>query len=569
MAVKKDKKTKSVAKPAVKAPAKPKTQSRTAPVHSKAFAKPKLASTKLSARVKVKPIRHKDMILVLDFGSQYTQLIARRIREAKVYSQIVPYNTPIEKIQEMTPKGIILSGGPRSVYDKNAPMPDKKIFELGVPVLGICYGMQAISTIFGGKVKQSKDREFGRAELFVDNNRDLLSGIPANVTCWMSHSDEITALPKGFIRIAHTLNASIAAMANLQKKIYAVQFHPEVVHTHRGEQMLKNFAYAICGCLPRWTTTKFVEAKLKEIKTLVGTKNVVLGLSGGVDSSVAALLIHKAIGKQLYCIFVDNGLLRKNEAQNVIKTFAANFKLHLVSVDAEKRFLERLKGVTDPEEKRKIIGDEFVRVFQEKADKISNVAFLGQGTLYPDVIESVSVNGGPSEVIKSHHNVGGLPKNMKLSLIEPLRDLFKDEARQIGAYLGIPDVVLNRHPFPGPGLAIRILGEVTKERLEILREADDRLLEEIRKAGLYSQIWQAFAVLLPVKTVGVMGDQRTYENVLAIRCVTSTDGMTADWAEIPNDVLKKISNRIINEVRGVNRVVYDISSKPPATIEWE
>jgi len=435
--------------------------------------------------------------------------------------------------------------------------------------LGICYGMQAICQILGGKVKQSKDREFGRAELFVDNNRDLLANIPSNVTCWMSHSDEISSLPKGFIKIAHTLNASIAAMANTQKKIYAVQFHPEVVHTHRGEQILKNFVHTICGCLPRWTTTKFIESKLKEIKALVGTKNVVLGLSGGVDSSVAAVMIKKAIGKQLYCIFVDNGLLRKNEAQNVIKTFAANFKLHLLSVDAERRFLERLKGIADPEQKRKIIGDEFVRVFQEKADKIKGVGFLGQGTLYPDVIESVSVNGGPSEAIKSHHNVGGLPKDMKLALVEPLRDLFKDEARQIGAYLGVPEVVLNRHPFPGPGLAIRVLSDVTKERLEILREADERLLEEIRKAGLYNQIWQAFAVLLPIKTVGVMGDQRTYENVISIRCVTSTDGMTADWAEIPNDVLKKISNRIINEVRGVNRVVYDISSKPPATIEWE
>jgi len=532
---------------------------------------PKLKKVKgrMASSIKVRKIRNKDIILVLDFGSQYTQLIARRIRESKVYSKIVPYNITAEEVEEIKPKALIFSGGPLSVYDKGAPMPDKGLLSLGIPILGICYGMQVIIHMLGGKVKSSKEREFGRAELFVDSNTDLFSNLPTNMTCWMSHSDEIKTLPKGFVKLAHTLNAPAAACANRSKKIYGVQFHPEVVHSQRGTQILTNFMFQVSGCLPRWTMGKFVDATIKQIQETVGEKKVILGLSGGVDSSVAAVLIHKAIGKKLYCIFVDNGLLRKNEVTTVQKTFKSNLKINLSCVNAEKGFLKRLKGIEDPEEKRKIIGDEFVQVFQDKAKKIKGAAFLAQGTLYPDVIESVSPTGGPSVVIKSHHNVGGLPKNLNLKLIEPFRELFKDEVRAIGKHLGLPEVILKRQPFPGPGLAIRILGDVTKERLEILREADERVLDEIKKAGLYQDIWQSFAVLLPVKTVGVMGDQRTYENVIAIRCVNSTDGMTADWVQIPHDLLGKISNRIINEVQGVNRVVYDVSSKPPATIEWE
>lgn len=513
--------------------------------------------------------RLKDMILVLDFGSQYTQLIARRIRESKIFSKIVPYNISAEEILKLGPKGLILSGGPMSVYDDKAPLPKAEIFKLGLPVLGVCYGMQAISHMFEGKVKRSKDREFGRAELFIDNNRDLFANLSSNLTCWMSHSDEIVKIPTGFVKIAHTLNAPVAAIANRAKKIYGVQFHPEVVHTQRGAQILLNFAQQICGCLPRWTMDKFAAAAVKQIEEQVGSKKVILGLSGGVDSAVAAMLIQKAVGNKLTCIFVDNGLLRKNEVGTVEKTFKGHFKMNLVTVDAQQRFLNRLKGVEDPEQKRKIIGDEFIKVFQDTAKRIKNVTFLAQGTLYPDVIESFSPVGGPSATIKSHHNVGGLPKNLKFQLIEPLRELFKDEVRVIGKHQGLLDIILNRQPFPGPGLAIRVIGEVTKERLDILREADERVLEEIKKANLYTEVWQSFAVLLPVKTVGVMGDQRTYENVIAIRCVNSIDGMTADWTQLPYDLLGRIANRIINEVQGVNRVVYDVSSKPPATIEWE
>ena len=529
----------------------------------------KKVRSRIAASIKIRKIRSKDVIIILDFGSQYTQLIARRIRENKVYSKIVPYNITPDEIREIKPKGIILSGGPMSVYDKKAPMPSKEIFKMDIPILGICYGMQAINHIFGSKVQGSKEREFGRAELFIDNNRDLFVNLPSNITCWMSHSDEIKVLPKGFVKLAHTLNAAIAGFANRQKKIYGVQFHPEVVHTQRGTQIITNFMFSICGCLPRWTMDKFIKTTVEQIKEQVGSKKVVLGLSGGVDSSVAAVLIHKAIGKRLHCIFVDNGLLRKNESASVQKTFKTNFNMNMVCLNADKGFLSRLKEIEDPEEKRKIIGDEFVKVFLAKAKKIKNVNFLAQGTLYPDVIESFSPIGGPSEVIKSHHNVGGLPKNLKLNLIEPFRELFKDEVRAIGKRLELPESILKRQPFPGPGLAIRIIGEVTKDRLEILREADERVLDEIKKAGLYQETWQSFAVLLPIKTVGVMGDQRTYENVIAIRCVNSVDGMTADWAPLAPELLGKISNRIINEVHGVNRVVYDISSKPPATIEWE
>ncbi len=521
------------------------------------------------ASFQVSKPRNKDIILVLDFGSQYTQLIARRIRESKVYSKIVPWNISAEEIQEIKPKGLVFSGGPLSVYDKGAPMPSEKIFKLGLPILGICYGMQAINRFFGGKVLSSKEREFGRSELFIDSNKDLFINLPTNLTCWMSHGDEIKTLPPGFVKIAHTLNAPISAFANRAKKIYGVQFHPEVAHTQRGTQILSNFVFQICGCFPRWTMARLIESTVKEIHERVGNKKVILGLSGGVDSSVAAVLISKAIGKQLHCIFVDNGLLRKNEVAAVEKTFKGHFNMNLTVVDAEKRFLNRLKSITDPEEKRKIIGDEFGKIFSEMAKKIKKVGFLAQGTLYPDVIESYSPAGGPSVVIKSHHNVGGLPKNLNLELIEPFRELFKDEVRAIGKHLGVPDAILKRQPFPGPGLAIRILGDVTKEQLDVLREADERVLEEIKKAGLYHEIWQSFAILLPVKTVGVMGDQRTYENVITLRCVNSVDGMTADWVQLPYDVLGRIASRIINEVKGINRVVYDISSKPPATIEWE
>lgn len=524
---------------------------------------------RISASIKIQKAKSKDIILVLDFGSQYTQLITRRIRENKVFSKIVPYNISAKEIEEIKPKGLVFSGGPMSVYDKKAPMPDMGLFKLGIPILGVCYGMQAICNLFGGKVNQSDDREYGRAELFIDNNKDLFMNMPTNITCWMSHSDEIKKLPQGFVSLGHTLNAPFAAIGNRAKKIYGVQFHPEVIHTQRGSQILNNFMFQICGCFPRWTMSRFVEAAIKQINETVGNKKVILGLSGGVDSSVTAMILNKAIGKKLYCIFVDNGLLRKNEVNSVKRTFSGHFNMNLICTESEQRFLDRLKGITDPEQKRKIIGDEFIKVFMDTAKRIKDVDFLAQGTLYPDVIESFSPTGGPSDVIKSHHNVGGLPKDLKFKLVEPLRELFKDEVRAIGKQLGLPDIILKRQPFPGPGLAIRIIGEVNKERLEILREADDRVLDEIKKAGLYNDMWQAFAVLLPIKTVGVMGDQRTYENVVAIRCVNSVDGMTADWAQLPYEVLGKISNRIINEVKGVNRVVYDVSSKPPATIEWE
>jgi GMP synthase (glutamine-hydrolysing) len=511
----------------------------------------------------------RETVLILDFGSQYTQLIARRVRESKVFSRIVPFNTSIQQIIESAPKGIILSGGPASVVDKKSPLPDKKIFTLGIPVLGICYGMQLIAEMLAGKTRHTREREFGKAELFVDDNRDLLSNLPGNFSCWASHGDYVTKLPPGFHISAHTLNSPIAAISNRSKKIYGVQFHPEVTHTEKGNQILSNFLFKICGCSGRWTMASFVKESIDTIKKTVGKNKVVLGLSGGVDSSVAALLLHKALGKNVRCIFIDNGLLREDEPAQIKKVFRNMYHLNLDYVDRSKQFLTRLKGVIDPEEKRKIIGREFIKVFEEEADKFKGVKFLAQGTLYPDVIESISPTGAPSSRIKSHHNVGGLPEHMKLKLVEPLRDLFKDEVRQIGRVLELPEAILYRQPFPGPGLAIRIIGEVTEPSLKILREVDSRVIDEIRKANLYNQIWQSFAVLLPIKSVGVMGDERTYENTIVLRCVTSIDGMTADWAKIPYEVMERISNRVINEVKGVNRVVYDITSKPPATIEWE
>ncbi len=509
-----------------------------------------------------------DRILVLDFGSQYTQLIARRVRECKVYSEIYPYDTPLEKIREFKPKGIILSGGPSSVYEPDAPLPEPGIFELGVPVLGICYGMQVMAYMLGGEVAKAQKREYGRAEIIVDDDRDLLWGITDHSVVWMSHADRIDKCPRGFQPIAHTENSPIAAMADHERRLYALQFHPEVVHTEEGKRIIQNFVIDICGCRPEWEMSSFIQWATEQIRQKVGDGKVICALSGGVDSSVTALLVHRAVGDNLTCIFVDNGLLRKGEAEKVKDTFQRHFQIKLHFVDARERFLKLLEGVVDPEEKRKRIGREFISVFEEEARKIEGVRFLAQGTLYPDVIESVSFKG-PSATIKSHHNVGGLPEVMDLELIEPLRELFKDEVRVLGEELGLPEEICWRHPFPGPGLAIRCIGEVTREKLHILREADAIVLEEVKRAGYYRKLWQAFAVLLPVRTVGVMGDLRTYEYALAVRAVTSLDGMTADWARLPEELLTRISNRIINEVEGINRVVYDISSKPPSTIEWE
>lgn len=511
---------------------------------------------------------HEENVLILDFGSQYTQLIARRIRENNVYSEILPYNAPFANIKAFSPKGIILSGGPSSVYEKNAPLPDKRIFELGIPVLGICYGMQLMAHIFGGKVAKSSKREYGRTLLQINDRKDIFKGIPQNKVVWMSHGDKILRRPSGFEPIAHTENSPVAAMADKERNFFAFQFHPEVVHTEYGKEMLKNFIFKVCKCRPGWTMESFIESATRDIKKKVGKSNVVCAISGGVDSAVTAVLMNRAVKKQLTCIFVDNGVLRTGEATKVEKTLKKHFHMNIICVDESKRFLGKLKGVSDPEKKRKIIGNEFIRVFEAQAKKIKGVKFLAQGTLYPDVIESTSFKG-PSAIIKSHHNVGGLLDNMKLQLVEPLRELFKDEVRALGRELGMHDDILNRHPFPGPGLAIRVIGEVTRGSCDILRKADVIVIEEIKKAGLYNSIWQAFAVLLPIKTVGVMGDERTYENVIAVRAVNSLDGMTADWSRLPYDLLGIISNKIINEVTGVNRVVFDISSKPPGTIEWE
>lgn len=510
-----------------------------------------------------------ETVVILDFGSQVTQLIARRAREHKVYSVILPYYTPLAEIIALNPKALILSGSPANVYGPKAPIPDKRIFTLGIPILGICYGMQLIAHILGGRVHKSKKREYGKSKLFVTKGEGLFTGLPKSFTCWMSHGDKLDKIPAGFHKIAHSENSPFAAAADPKRKIYGVQFHPEVVHTEYGSQIIANFLFKVAKFRGNWTPKSFINEAVKKIRTQVGNQRVVLGLSGGVDSSVAALLIHKAIGKKLTCIYVDNGLMRLNETQRIKSVFKDHFHMNMKFVDASKHFLSELKGVADPEKKRKIIGRVFVETFDRESKKLGNVPFLAQGTLYPDVIESVSVYGGPTSVIKSHHNVGGLPKGMKFQLVEPLRELFKDEVRKVGIALGLKEELVKRHPFPGPGLGVRILGDITKQRADVLREADYIAIEEIRKAGLYDKIWQAFVVLLPVNSVGVMGDERTYENVAAVRCVTSTDGMTADWFHMPYEVQARISNRIINEVRGINRVCYDISSKPPATIEWE
>ena len=508
-------------------------------------------------------------VLILDFGSQYTQLIARRIREAGVYSEIHPYTRGAEIVAQKKPQAMVLSGGPASVYDPGSPVLDPQLVGLGLPVLGICYGLQAIAHVLGGKVEPAKEREYGRAKLVkIDPESMLLRDIPDGAQVWMSHGDKVSELPKGFRVTSSTTDAEVASFESEDHLICGVQFHPEVVHTPEGGTIIRNFLFQVAKLQPTWTMASFIETAVEDARLNVGGAHVVAALSGGVDSSVMVALLHKAVGDRLHPVFVNNGLLRKGEPEQVLATFEKlGIRLHYV--DASSRFLTKLEGVTDPEQKRKIIGEEFIRVFEDEAAKIADVKFLAQGTLYPDVIESVSFKGGPSSTIKSHHNVGGLPEKVRLELIEPLRELFKDEVRELGTHLGLPDEIVWRHPFPGPGLAVRILGEVTQDRIQILQEADAIAIEEIRKAGLYRDIWQAFVVLLPVKSVGVMGDGRTYEHVAALRAVDARDGMTADWSRMPHDVLSAISNRIINEVRGINRVVYDISSKPPSTIEWE
>jgi len=515
----------------------------------------------------------KEQIVILDFGSQYTQVIARRVRECNVYSTIIHYNTPAAKIAAMKPSGIILSGGPSSVYAPDAPLPDKTIFELGVPVLGICFGVQLFAQFLGGKVEKGLKREYGKGTLTIkDKSSALFAKLPTNLQVWNSHGDKLTKIPNGFKPVAVTENSEFAAIENRAKKFFGLQFHPEVVHTPRGKEIISNFVHGVCGCGKSWTMRNYVDQAVEEIRAQVGTEHVVLGLSGGVDSSVAAALLHKAIGDQLTCIFVNNGVLRAREAEVVQNVFARSFNIRLQYVDATKLFLDKLKGVTDPEKKRKIIGKTFIDVFQtatKRVGKANKAKFLAQGTLYPDVIESVPIGGNPAALIKSHHNVGGLPKGMKFKLVEPLKNLFKDEVRLLGEELGVPKDIVWRQPFPGPGLAVRILGEVTPARCEILRNADAIVVEEMKASGLYYKIWQSFAVLLPVRSVGVMGDERTYEYTIAIRAVESQDGMTADWVKLPYDLLEKLASRIINEVKGVNRCVLDITSKPPGTIEWE
>jgi GMP synthase (glutamine-hydrolysing) len=517
----------------------------------------------------------RQMIAILDFGSQYSELIARRIRETQVYSEVLSYRTSIEHLRSLNPKGIILSGGPSSVYDKGAPLCDPELWNLGIPVLGVCYGMQLMVQQLGGVVEQADLGEYGKASLLIDDPTDLLTNVDQGTTMWMSHGDSVTQLPDGFKILAHTANTPCAAIAHHDRQFYGVQFHPEVVHSIGGQSLIRNFVYHICGCEPTWTTEAFVEESIREIRARVGDKRVLLALSGGVDSSTLAFLLHRAIGDQLTCMFIDQGFMRKREPERLVKLFREEFHIPVEYVMARDRFLQRLEGITDPEEKRKRIGHEFIQVFEEESRRLGPFDYLAQGTLYPDVIESADTNVDPETgervavKIKSHHNVGGLPKDLRFKLVEPLRKLFKDEVRSVGRALGLPEEIVQRHPFPGPGLAIRIIGEVTAERLNILRDADLVVRQEINRAGVYQDYWQAFAVLLPVRSVGVMGDKRTYAYPIVLRLVSSEDGMTADWSRAPYDLLERISNRIVNEVEGVNRVVYDITSKPPGTIEWE
>lgn len=511
-----------------------------------------------------------ETILILDFGSQYSKLIARRIREAKVYCEVVSHDISWKEIETRAPKGIILSGGPSSVYAEGAPKCDARLFESDIPILGICYGLQLIAHTLGGQVSRAEKREYGKADVFITKDTPLTSELPESLTCWMSHSDHVEKLPEEFISVARSENTDNVIIQRLDIPHYGVQFHPEVVHTPLGKEILRNFVYKICGCTQSWTPESFVEKSVSEIREKIGSGKVVCALSGGIDSSVAAILVHKAVGSQLTCVFVNNGLLRKGEPEQVVETFRGNYGLNLVYVDAEERFLNVLDGVTEPEQKRKLIGNEFIRVFEDEANKLGTVDFLVQGTLYPDVIESTSNDtAGVAAKIKSHHNVGGLPKDLKFTLVEPLRYLFKDEVRAVAKELGLPDAIVKRQPFPGPGLAIRIIGEVTRDRLDILREADAIIQDEIRNAGLYDSLWQSFAILPALRSVGVMGDERTYAYPIVLRAVTSEDAMTVDWARLPYDLLERISSRVINEVAGVNRMAYDISSKPPATIEWE